>query len=425
MASYPSQVELRYNAMTLLNTIRANNSASYQDRVPEATRDNIREVGAAINNYQATQNEFLNALVNRIALVLVTSKSYENPWKKFKKGILSYGEAVEEIFVQIAKAHNYDPETAEKELYKREIPDVLTAFHRVNSKLFYKTTVSNEQLRLAFLSENGLQDLIGRIVDSLYSGAETDEYLTMKQMVTKGIMDGDFYPVHIETPSASTIKGIVSQIKGMSNKLTFMGSKYNAVGVTTHTPKSDQVLLIDADFDAMVDVEVLAAAFNMSKAEFMGQRVIIDDFGEATGVYAAIVDKDYFNVWDSFIGFTENYNGQGLYWNYFYHVWKIYSTSPFANAIVFTTEAPAVTKVTVTPTTQAAKPNDKVQFTAVVTASGYAPKDVYWTTSDGKIDATGLLEVPGGFASGQTITVTATSVYDSSKSASATVTYKA
>ena len=170
------------------------------------------------------------------------------------------------IFVQIAKAHNYDPETAEKELYKREIPDVLTAFHRVNSKLFYKTTVSNEQLRLAFLPENGLQDLIGRIVDSLYSGAETDEYLTMKQMVTKGILDGDFYPVHIETPSASTIKGIVSQIKGMSNKLTFMGSKYNAVGVTTHTPKSDQVLLIDADFDAMVDVEVLAAAFNMSKA---------------------------------------------------------------------------------------------------------------------------------------------------------------
>lgn len=426
MPSIPKKVTYNANRVELMNAIRSEQNYDYQSRVPVATQESIQEAIEGVLSSQATMNSFLNSLVNRIAMVIITSKSYENPLRMFKRGVLEYGEAIEEIFVNIAKAHNFDPLFAESTVFKREIPDVRTAFHRVNSKLFYKTTISNEELRLAFLSEYGLNDLIAKIVDSLYSGSEFDEYLTMKNLVVQGIKNGNFYPVKITAPTDSeTARQFVTTLKSYSNKLEFMSGNYNTVGVPTFSKKRDQVLLIDTDVSALIDVEVLALAFNMSKTEFLGRMVVVDNFADLTGVYAALVDKDWFSIWDSFIGFTENYNGEGLYWNYWYHVWKIYSTSPFSNAIVFTSQTPGITSVTVTPETISSRPNQQIQFDAAVVTTGYAPDTVLWSTTAGTITSGGVLTVPAGFTTGQTITVTATSTFDETKTDTATVTYQA
>ena len=345
----PSTKSLNANSVQILNCIRDSASATYQERIPVATQNNIRDIGNAMMQFQSTQNEFLNALVNRIARVIITSKSYTNPLAMFKKGIMEYGEQVEEIFVNIAKAHPFDPDVAEENVFKREIPDVDAVFHRMNYQNFYKVTISNEQLRQAFLSAEGVTDLIARIVDTLYSGSEFDEFLIMKQLIADAARAGKMYPINIPAPSAATAKQIVTTIKGISNKLEFMSNQYNYMGVLNFTKKENQILLIDAEFDATIDVEVLASAFNMSKAEFMGQRVLVDNFGDLTGVVAALVDRDWFMVFDNLMSFTENYNGEGLYWNYFYHVWKTFSSSPFSNAILFTTGAVGVTSVAVSP----------------------------------------------------------------------------
>lgn len=426
MATKPTIKTVNASAMDILNVIRANASSTYQERIPEATQDNIREIGNAMLTYESTQNEFLNALVNRIARVIITSKSYQNPLRMFKKGVLEFGETIEEIFVNIARAHQFDPAVAEKEVFKREIPDVNAVFHKMNYQNFYKTTISNEQLRQAFLSYQGISDLIARIVDSLYTGSEFDEFLVMKQLIVDAANDGKMYAVTIPEVTPDNAKTIVAKIKGVSNSMEFMSTAYNSMGVLNYTKKENQIFLIDAAFDAMIDVEVLASAFNMSKAEFMGQRVLIDNFGELTGVYAAIVDKDWFMVFDNWIGFTENYNGQGLYWNYFYHCWKTFSTSPFSNAVLFTTETTAVTGVTVTPPTTELVKGSSMQFTASVVTTGYVPKGVTWSvtgTTDtvSSITPDGILTVPSTEPN-TTLTVTATSVYDASKKGTSTVT---
>lgn len=426
MATKPEIKTMNASAMDILNVIRANASSTYQERIPEATQDNIREIGNAMLTYESTQNEFLNALVNRIARVIITSKSYQNPLRMFKKGVLEFGETIEEIFVNIARAHQFDPAVAEKEVFKREIPDVNAVFHKMNYQNFYKTTISNEQLRQAFLSYQGISDLIARIVDSLYTGSEFDEFLVMKQLIVDAANDGKMYAVTIPEVTPDNAKTIVAKIKGVSNSMEFMSTTYNSMGVLNYTKKENQIFLIDAAFDAMIDVEVLASAFNMSKAEFMGQRVLIDNFGELTGVYAAIVDKDWFMVFDNWIGFTENYNGQGLYWNYFYHCWKTFSTSPFSNAVLFTTNATSVTSVTVTPPTAELTKGSSMQFSATVVTSGYVPKGVTWSVSGASdtvstITPDGLLTVPTT-EQNTTLTVTATSVYDSSKKGTSTVT---
>lgn len=451
MAVKPRIVTLTNSSVDVLNVIRNNASQNYKDYVPVATAnaESIREIGAVIMDYPALQNEFLSALVNRIGRVLITSRMYDNPWSMFKKGMLEFGETVEEIFVNIAKPFQFDPAVAESTVFKREIPDVRSAFHIMNYQKYYKATIQNDQLRQAFLSWQGITDLIAKIVDAMYTGANYDEFQAMKYMLAKRILNGQLFPVTIPTVETTNMKAIVSTIKGVSNKFEFLSSKYNLAGVQTHTKKSDQYLLINAKFDAEMDVEVLASAFNMDKAEFAGHRVLVDSFGDLDigrlnvlfandptyteisedelqaldSIPAIMVDKDFFMIFDNFYNFTEQFNGEGLYWNYWYHVWKTFSVSPFANNAIFIAGTPSVTSVTVSPAKANVSAGQKVQLSAVVHTTDFAPQSVVWTlTSGDKVTVTqsGLVII-GSDATGE-IVVTATSVYDNTKSDSATIT---
>lgn len=452
MATKPKIVTLTNSSVDILNVIRNNATINYQNYVPLATpdADSIREIGAVIMDNPQLQNEFLSALVNRIGRVLITSKMYENPWSMFKKGLLEFGETIEEIFVNIAKPYQFDPAVAESNLFKREIPDVRSAFHIMNYQKYYKTTIQNDQLRQAFLSWQGITDLIAKIVDSMYTGANYDEFQTMKYMLAKHVLDGRMYPVTIPTVSDTNMKTIVSTIKGVSNNYEFMSSKYNLAGVQNYSMKADQYLLINSKFDATMDVEVLASAFNLDKAEFAGKRVLVDSFGSldidrlnilfaddptyteisATDLEALdaipciLVDKDWFMIFDNYFNFTEQYNGEGLYWNYWYHVWKTFSVSPFANNALFIPGTPKVTKVTVSPATATVKAGQKIALTAVVQTEYFAPQSVDWTsnTDDVTVNKSGVVTVGADVVAGTQITITATSTYDSKKSGTSTIT---
>ena len=192
MATKPKIVTLTNNSVDVLNAIRNSASINYSDYVPIATADadSIRAIGATIMDYPALQNEFLNALVNRIGRVILTSKSYRNPWAMFKKGFLEFGETIEEVFTNLAKPFQFDPAVAENEIFKREIPDVRSAFHVLNYQKFYKATVSQEQLRMAFMSWDGVTSLISSIVESMYTAANYDEFITMKYLLCKRILSG-------------------------------------------------------------------------------------------------------------------------------------------------------------------------------------------------------------------------------------------
>lgn len=445
---------LTTSAADILNVIRNNASVDYRNYVPKADAndvESVRTIGAIIMDYPALQNEFLNALVNRIGRVMLTSKMYSNPIAFFKKGVLEYGESIEEIFVNIAKVQEFNPEIAEQEVFKRVVPDVRAAFHIMNYQKFYKATVTQEQLKQAFLSWDGVTDLIARIVDSMYTGANYDEFLVMKYLLARHILDGRVYPVTVPTVNAENAKAIVTTVKGVSNKLTFMNSEYNPAAVRTFTEKTDQYMIVNSVFDATMDVNVLASAFNMDKAEFLGHRVLIDGFGDLdvarlgeifagdptynepsqdeltalNAIPAVIVDKDWFMVFDMLTQFTEQYNGQGLYWNYFYHVWKTFSVSPFANSVLFVPGTPSVTSVTVSPTTASVPKGGSVSLSAVVVTEYFAPQTVVWTSSaeDVKVSAAGVVTVDAD-AKSSTATITATSAFDSRQNATCTVTVK-
>ena len=452
MATKPKIVTLTNSSVDILNVIRNNATVNYKNYVPVATPDaeSIREIGAIIMDSPQLQNEFLSALVNRIGRVLVTSKMYDNPWSMFKKGTLEFGETIEEIFVNIAKPFQFDPNVAETNLFKREIPDVRSAFHIMNYQKYYKTTIQNDQLRQAFLSWQGITDLIAKIVDSMYTGANYDEFQTMKYMLAKHILNGRMYPVTIPAVTEANMKSIVSTIKGVSNNYEFMSNKYNVAGVQNFSKKKDQYLLINSNFDATMDVEVLASAFNMDKTQFAGQRVLVDSFGsldiERLNILFAddptyteisesdlqaldkipcvLVDRDWFMIFDNFYNFTEQYNGEGLYWNYWYHVWKTFSVSPFANNALFIPGVPTVESVTVSPANATVKAGQTISLSAVVQTEYFAPQSVNWTSNTEGVTVSkgGLVTIGADVSKDTVVTITATSVYDNEKSGTSTIT---
>lgn len=451
MPTIPKTQTLNATSVEILNAIRNSASTNYRDFVPTAksTPESIRRIGEIIMQYTPLQNEFLNALVNRIARVIITSKMYSNPLSMFKKGLIDFGETIEEIFVNIANPHQYDVEESESKVFAREIPDVRAAFHTLNYKKFYKQTIQNKDLNQAFLSWDGITDLISKIVNAMYTAANYDEFVTTKYMLAKAILDGRLSAITVD---ANDAKGAVTKIKGVSNALTFMSNNYNVAGVQTFTDKNDQYLLVNSQFDSEIDVEVLASAFNMSKAEFMGHRILIDGFGTLdvtrlnalfkddpnyeepsqdtltalNAIPAVLVDKNFFMIFDNMYEFTENYNGQGLYWNYFYHTWKTFSMSPFANALVFVPAVPTVTSVTVSPTAITCKKGQSVQLSVSVETENYAPKTVNWKSdTDGvTVDINGHVTVATSVTAktAKTAKITATSTYDATKSGECTVT---
>lgn len=434
----PKYAAAQYSAVPkgteLLNVIRSEASQAYQDRVPVATQNNIAEVGNPILNFQAAQNEFLDALVNRIGMVIITSRSYNNPLKPFKRGIMSLGETVEEIFVNIIKAEPYylvddQGKTACEDEFGRRLPDVRAVFHTRNRQDKYPITIQNDDLRTAFLSYQGVEDLVSKIIEAVYTSDEYDEFLLMKNVFFEAGLRGALTPITIPgLDTADNAKETMTIFRKSALDLTFMRNDSNYMGVTTHTPIDDQVIFLLTSVASSVDVEVLASAFNMDKTNFIGRRVIVDDFGglEKEGVVAIQTDRDWFMVFDNYLTMTSDYVASRLYYNYFLHHWETLSYSPFKNARAFVTKAPTVTSVTVTPGTASLTKatGGTVQFNATVEGDGLISPDVVWSITEdanATISKTGLVTVKGGITV-DSLTVTATSKTDSTKTDTATIT---
>lgn len=353
---------LNASTLDILNVIRANASYEYQQNVPKVTKaTDIPKVGEIIYGTPAFANQFLNALVNRIAIVRVQDATFNDPYANLKKGYLEFGETIENIFVNIAKVVDFSPEKGEEREFKRTLPDVRAQFHVMNWRVMYPVTIEDEDLKQAFLSLDGVTELIAKIVNSVYTAAEYDEFLLFKYMLIKAVSHGQMYPESIGDGTDLKTAGVA--FRSLSNRLTFMSDTYNAEHVKTTTPRERQVIFMDADFEARYDVNVLAAAFNMDKADYLGRRYLIDNWdkfdndrftviransdgleevtdGELAlmkDVKAVIADDTWFQVYDNNNKFTEKYVASGLYWNYFYHTWKTVSHSDFANAVVFIT----------------------------------------------------------------------------------------
>lgn len=335
------------NLVNILNTIRQNASAEYQERIPEATRTNLETVASKLGTYESSMNEMLTSLVNRIAMTIIHQKMIKNPLEKLKKGSVPMGKDIEEIFVNpaIGEKYNYSSE----DLLKVKIPDVKALYYGINRQDKYSVTITRPQLMKSLTSDADMGNLISVIVNSLYSGDNYDEFMLMKNLVKiasknnhvkSETMDWDLATM---TPENAT--QLVKAMKTDGGMMKFASSNYNSYDVVkpatdkgksviTFTPIEDQVILIDSRVMTNISIDVLASAFNLDKADFMGQVIEVDNFIDEP-ILAMVCDKAWFRVFDNMIQTSSMYNGDTLSYKYWLHHWETLSYCMFANAKIY------------------------------------------------------------------------------------------
>ena len=334
------------DAIEVLNTIRDNASQAYQDRVPEATRSNIEEVGEAITdlNNAVVYNEFISTLANMIFAPMLIKKAWENPLGKFKKGKKTFGDTVEEVYNNFIKATTYDQTGAG--LLTRNLPDTKVVFHRMNRQDTYQLTDSPEALAKAFKSYEGVAEYLQNLLQTMRNSAELDEYILMRELFAEAYNNNAMVVVAVKDPQASeqNAKDFIKTVKTVSGDMVFANSNNNAYltaqsddnkPIVTFSKKDEQVLIVDNPTDVTCNIDVLASAFNKSVVEFNDtQKEVIDAF-PIEGMIGALVDKNFFQVYDDLFTFREFENGLGLYRNHYLHVWQTLGYSILCNAVAF------------------------------------------------------------------------------------------
>lgn len=327
----------------ILNAVRTNASQAYQQRIPVVTDGQLTKTLALLNENPVLWNEFINVLVQRIGLTLFRTNSFENKLKPFKTGAMAYGGVVQEVGANLLKAKAYDPN--DTNVFGADKPDVKAIYHSVNRRDRYDLRINEDMLEEAFVQEGQLAAFINTLLALPQQSDEWDEYLIMRDIIRKvhdseglaTIQVADMFAAGATAEEREAAgKDIARVLREQYLKMKgFYNTCYNNAGM--NVTSSELVLMGTPRFFGSFDVDVLAAAFNMDKANFMADRTVtVDDFG-IEGVDVALVDRDFFVCTDTKIKSNSIINPATLDINYFYHHWGVYSASPMRNALLLST----------------------------------------------------------------------------------------
>ena len=326
-----------------LNAIRAVASAEYKGRIPTATQTNIQNIMTTIMDYSATKEEFTNTILNKIVRTKVLNKAYENSLKFFKKEPLPFGKTIEGVFVDLIKAKNFNENFGSgnneaTSLLAKEKAPVKVEYYSENFKHKYKLSISDEQLKSAFMSADGLSQMTQGLIRSATSSSEYDEYMMIKTLIGASVSKEVEIQDLFKLDENAQAKKITKTVQALVNKFRFMSTEYNKQGVHTHCLPSECVIITTPDQLANLNVELLATAFNVPYAEMPSRIVVIDSFLKVDGsddndTVCIVADMDlvqFRNTLDTWETFR---NPDGLMTNMFHHVWGSACGCGFVNAV--------------------------------------------------------------------------------------------
>lgn len=370
----------------ILNVIKENASEEYALRIPEATRDNITEIGnVLLANVKSLGNEWVSSLCERIAFTRIHAKVAVNKLAVLKKGRKPYGNDVQEIFTNLAKANKFDP--TGQALLTRTIPDVKVLYHRRNREDQYPATITRAQLKSAFISAETLEAFIKDIIQSMSNADTQDEFILMKNLFADAVLNDKVVQIKVDpVTNVDTATDLLEAMTSTSGAFEFMSPVWNryyenrpstdhGAPIQTWCPLENQVLVIRQDIYNKIKIKVLAGVFNLTEAEMKTKIITVDSFGKATNVLAMLIDDAFVQVYDDLEEMSSFYNPQGLYWNYWLTHWQTLSFSYFANAVAFVDSNPVALDKESLEFTEA----DTQTITATTTPVGGA---VVWSSSN-------------------------------------------
>lgn len=360
----------------ILNQIRSGASEEYKSRVAEVGADDVQGRSAlqTLTDFPTVKNEFLNVLTNKVLKSVFYSKVFENPLKMLHRGKLEYGASIEQLFVNMAEhkgfyEHFEGSDSIEGDLIKEVKANIDALYITKNFAYKYKVSVSEAQLRSAFVSRTGLADLINQLTNSILSGAYFDEYNDMKKILfdaAKGVkstyanatglmqevvLTSSEVPNTIKTVAVdkTNVKELNETVRALAGRLSFPSTAYNMAGVRNWSNREDLLFITTPEIQAKIDVEVLAQAFNVSSADLNVRTIILDELptqfvpsiggvAESKECLGLLVDRDFIQSYDLILETRTFDNPERLSTNVFMHKQGIMSTCYFANAVALIAE---------------------------------------------------------------------------------------
>ena len=393
----------------------------------------IQPIGKIIMSNAAYRNAFINT-INVIGVTIIKKNLWDNPWDFTKRGNMAFGQHVREMINDLCNVYDYNaPSNDEDRFLQTVVPNILSYIHEINFQKFYQTTTSDAQMAMAFTSEDGLYQLIEDTIGMLYESLKYDEYLVDKYILCRRIVDGTV-PSFTLTTTSKTAREIVSQMKSITNKMTFRSPNFNPAGIRKANKFEELITIMDSDFEGAMSTEVLATSFFKDEAELRTNLRLIDGFSttdearltellgdayvqftdaekaELAKVKACVIAREWFMDYDYLLDSeaevkqTDFYNPTTLKHNFYLHKWAVKSSSPFEQCCVFIDDTtPSVTSVSVSPSSATVSKGQDLKLSATVVTEGFANKAVQWAiteqavTSGASINAEGILKVPSGY----------------------------
>lgn len=330
----------KFTNKEILNAIRNDQTEEYKSLVPVVnSSEDYATIMATFADYPTAKNAFVNTLTNKIGKAMFFDKVFSNPYKMLHRGMLPFGKSIEQLFVEMAEQKGFNEhfsgaDSMEGDLIRPLPPSVKLDYITENYQYKFKTSISDEQLRGAFQSENGLHQLITHTVDSLLSSVQYSEYVDMEKLINQRLM-GDIVNGGFTAQCDGSAKEIVKQIRILAGKMSFPTEEYNLAEVRTWSKKEDLVFFTTPEIQAELDVEVLAHAFNVSHTDVNVRVIIMKDLPAVGGkeVLGLLADRDLIQCYDTINTTSTFYNGERLTTNYFAHKHGLMAGCKFAQAV--------------------------------------------------------------------------------------------
>lgn len=349
----------------LFNNIRASATDEYKNTVPFMNYgDSISTIANPILNYEAVKSQFLTGVTNMIGLTIFKEwEEFRNPLAILKQRNLDLGVDVRDIAVDILDENSYSlTDEGLADVLKLDAPVAKECIHRLNRQVYFKISISDAELELAFNSWSDFDNFFVRKAEMLYMSNEIAEFKWAKELLRQTVQKGYVPTIAVsEVINETTGKEFVIAVKDCVADFMFPSKDYNmlkamtkgAQTINTWVKPENTVLVAPQKLYNKVDVNVLASAFNLDKADFLaGNKLAVDDLGyirintaeSGDPVYkyyklqGMIFDKHFTQIYDKKITMKNNYIASALVDQRYLHIWQTYSTSPFADVVAFVTE---------------------------------------------------------------------------------------
>lgn len=353
-------------------------------------------LGNTVLGSDATKNNFINALTDRIGRTIVSFRAYHSHFPDFERDSIEWGNILQKLKIAMPSAEKDDSydlvDGTSVDQYKINKAKVNQLLFTTETPWQTHITVHLEQLEKAFIDSTAM----GAFISGMFGEVQNRIELAMENLsidcvnnymaeilVRKESRPGRVVNLvteykdktgvdHTTTPinaldDEEFLKFVIRRINSLSSTFEYMSvNMYNDTGIyssadssgayTRHTPKSEQKLMLFIDMVNALKTNINSKAFNMEQVAIdipfktvpfwqsmtSPSSIKINPSSKPTKpvdqslVMGILYDREAMGTFKKkYNSITSPVNAAGQYYNVFYHMITMYYNDLTENAVVF------------------------------------------------------------------------------------------